>query len=155
MTALPGRVEIVPLSEFFKLAQCVSFLSIAIIFSFSEFFKLAQCVSFLSIAIIFSLPVSNGKHERIFSVLKLIKVNRRSSLALMLTHALTCGGKLKHEDLTRRKEKSTRSKQVKLLNLKLKVAVTMTTHFCWMTGIIGWLILKHDLCTVRHAAYIV
>ena len=30
--------------------------------------------------LLFSLPVSNGKLERIFSVLKLIKVNRRSSL---------------------------------------------------------------------------
>ena len=30
--------------------------------------------------LLFSLPVSNGKLERIFSVLKLIKINRRSSL---------------------------------------------------------------------------
>ena len=30
--------------------------------------------------LLFTLPVSNGKLERIFSVLKLIKVNRRSSL---------------------------------------------------------------------------
>ena len=28
-------------------------------------------------------------------------------------------------------------------------------NVCWMTGIIGWMILKYDLCTVRHTAYIV
>ena len=29
------------------------------------------------------------------------------------------------------------------------------THFCWMTGMIGWMIPKYDLCTIRHAAHIV
>ena len=109
--------------------------------------------------LLFSLPVSNGKLERIFSVLKLIKVNRRSSLGnetlkdllmpqmvhlwrtLILTHVLICGGKL---DQTRRREKSTTSEKV--VSQKLKTAAVTMTHFCWMTGIIGWMIPKHDLC---------
>ena len=73
--------------EFFDtMLYAAQFISLAIldyqlsncmveIVPFSQFFKLAQCVSPLSITIL--LPISN---ETIFSVLKLIKVNRRSSL---------------------------------------------------------------------------
>ena len=50
------------------------------IVSFSQFFKLAQHVSPQPQSIAIFIPVSNGKLERIFSVLKLIKVDRRSSL---------------------------------------------------------------------------
>ena len=26
-------------------------------------------------------------------------------------------------------------------------------QFCWMIGMIGWIILKYDLCTIGHAAH--
>ena len=112
---------------------------------------------------LFSLPVSNGKLERIFSVLKLIKVDRSSlgndTLKDLLTlntdgrsmdnfnpdPSLIYGGKLKHENQTRRRKKCTRGEQKKLLNQKLTVAVMMMTHFCWMTGIIGWMIIDSEV----------
>ena len=71
---------------------------------------------------------------------------------LTLTHALNCGGKLKHEDQIRRRERNTRRKEAKISNRKLRTAVMMR-QFCWMIGMIGWIILKYDLCTIGHAAH--
>ena len=118
--------------------------------------------------LLFSLPVSNGKLERIFSVLKLIKINRRSSLGnntlkdlLMLnTNGISMQNfnpdpciELWWQAKTRRpdqkKRKECKKKGGQNIESELRTAVMMR-QFCWM---IGWITPKYDLCTIGHAAH--
>ncbi len=103
------------------------------------------------VRLLFTLPVSNGKLERVFSTLKLIKVDKRSLLSndslddLLVLNTdqvpmkdfepdQSSGGMLKPDDQTSTLGRSTRNDQLVESQYQTRTRMTLRTRVYWMTG---------------------